>query len=197
VLIPRNHQLPAKASDHYRPSVQGQESVRIRVIEGDPTKAVDHDDNVILKEWTIPVDPDVPPVDNGLTITYEYNVDGILHIVVTNQRTGALMLRDDVSWGASKDKTQLIELAKRVRTTLDTGSVDGASSAPARPRFTDPEVEALTSQARTKIIPFVDEEEAARLEAICADLEGATGPGLAECKKALTGALRQYTYLLL
>ncbi|MCA1657196.1 MAG: Hsp70 family protein, partial [Actinobacteria bacterium] len=193
VLIPRNHQLPAKATDSYLPASEGQEEVLVRVIEGDPGKAVDHEENVVLKEWTIAVDPARSRADNAFTITYEYNVDGILHITVIDQLTGRQMLRDDVSFGLTKDRAQLVELAKRVRTTVDTGSV--GLPARAAPRSTDPEANRLTERARTKVIPFVDEEEASRLEAICADLEHATGEGLQKCKEALSGALRQYAYL--
>ncbi|MFC7612847.1 Hsp70 family protein [Actinokineospora soli] len=194
VLIPRNHQLPAKASDGYRPANPGQEKVQVRVIEGDPTKPVDHEDNVVLREWTIPVDPDRAPDDNAFTITYEYNVDGILHIDVTDKLTGAQMLRDDISWGVTRDRAKLVELAKRVSTTIENGAVDGAKPA-ARPGV-DPEVAALTARARTKVIPFVDDEEAGRLEAICADLERAEGSAVDECKDALTSALRKYSYLI-
>jgi molecular chaperone DnaK len=196
VLIPRNHQLPAKATDTYHPAVQGQKEVRIRVIEGDPEKGVDHDDNVILREWDISVDPDRGITENAFTITYEYNVDGILHIVVTDIRTGTVLLRDDVSWGVTKDRSKLVELAKRVSVTIDTGAVNGATPRQVASHAADPEVAALTTRARSKVIPFVDDDEAARIEAICSDLESATGAGADECKEALSSALRPYAYLL-
>ncbi|GLY47522.1 Hsp70 family protein [Lentzea sp. NBRC 102530] len=196
VLIPRNHQLPAKATDTYNPAVQGQKEVRIQVIEGDPDKGIDHEDNVILREWKIAVDPDLSIMENAFTITYEYNVDGILHIVVTEIRTGKVLLRDDVSWGVTKDRSKLVELAKRVSTTIDNGSVNGSGARHAAVRPADPEVAALTTKARSKVVPFVDDEEASRIEAICADLESATGAGVDECKEALSSALRPYAYLL-
>lgn len=195
VLIPRNHQLPAKETDGYVPAAEGQEVVQVKVIEGDPTKEVDHEDNVILKEWQIAVDPARSQQDNAFSITYEYNVDGILHITVTNQLTGTVMLRDDVSFGITKDKNQLVDLAKRVRTTIDTGSVLGGGAVATTVRTADAEAVTLIGRARTKVIPFVDDEEAARLEAICSDLEHATGAGLTECKEALGRALRPYAYL--
>lgn len=194
VLIPRNHPLPAKATDSYVPAVQGQDSVRVQVIEGDPAKPVADEDNVVLKEWTIGVDPTRSQQDTSFTITYEYNVDGILHILVTDELTGKQMLYDDVSFGVTKDKTQLVEVANRVRTAMETGSVNG-SSVPRPVAIADPEADALVKRARTKVIPFVDDGESTRLEGICADLEHASGPGLAECRDALADALRQYAYL--
>lgn len=194
VLIARNHPLPAKATDSYVPAVQGQDEVRVQVIEGDPNKPVADEDNVVLKEWTIGVDPTRSQQDASFTITYEYNVDGILHITVTDQLTGKQMLYDDVSFGVTKDKAQLVEVANRVRTTMQTGSVNG-SSAPRSVAIADPEADALVKRARTKVIPFVDDGEATRLESICSDLEHASDAGLAECRDALADALRQYAYL--
>jgi hypothetical protein len=169
--------------------------VRVQVIEGDPAKQVGDEDNVVLKEWTIEVDPSRSQQDASFTITYEYNVDGILHITVTDELTGRQMLYDDVSFGVTKDKTQLVEVANRVRTTMQTGSVNG-SSAPRPAAIADPEADALVKRARAKVIPFVDDGEATRLESICADLEHASGAGLVECRDTLAEALRQYAYLI-
>jgi molecular chaperone DnaK (HSP70) len=197
VLIPRNHQLPAKASDVYFPLNEGQESVRVEVLEGDPAKPVDHEDNVVLKEWTIAVDPTRTKQDAAFTITYEYDVDGILHITVLDKLTGAVMLKDDVSYGVSKDKTQLVEVAKRVHATIEAGSVNGrpGPGAPAR-QVVDPHSAALLQRARDKVIPFIDDEEAARIESLCADLEHATGDAVSDSRENLASTLRQYAYLL-
>ena len=194
-LIPRNHQLPAKATDSYLPAQAGQSEVRVEVIEGDPTKPVDHEDNVVLKEWVVPVDPSRSQQDAAFTITYEYNVEGILYITVVDQLTGRQMLHDDVSFGVTKDRTQLVEVARRVRTTMQTRTVDGSPARSVTVSVADPEAAALVTRARTKVVPFVDDTEAARLESICADLENASGAALAECRDALDATLRQYSYL--
>jgi molecular chaperone DnaK (HSP70) len=197
VLIPRNHQLPARETDNYRPVHQGQEAVRVQVIEGDPGKAVDDADNVVLKEWVIPVDPDRSPQDNAFDITYEYNVDGILHITIVEARTGREMLRDDVSFGVTKDKSRLAELAQRVRTIVAGGTLDGGSGVveqvPAR--IDDPEARSLLERTRGKVIPFVGDVEGAELEAMCAELERSTGDDLVRSKEKLANLLRQFAYL--
>jgi molecular chaperone DnaK len=195
VLIPRNHPLPAKAADTYLPAHTGQREVRVEVIEGDPTKPVDDEDNVVLKEWVLEVDATRSREDATFTISYEYNVEGILYITVTDLLTGRQMLHDDVSFGVMKDRSQLVEVAKRVRTTMAAGSVDGTPVQTITMTIADPEIDALVKRARGKVIPFVDDTEAARLESICADLVNASGAGLDECKEALSGALRQYAYL--
>jgi molecular chaperone DnaK len=196
VLIPRNHQLPAKETDSYVPSAQGQSQVRVQVIEGDPTKEVDDEDNVVLKEWSIPVDPNRSQSENALDITYEYSVDGILQITVVDRATGTQKLKDDVSYAVNKTGSQLVELANRVRGTLAGATFGAGTTGPATTKVVDPQVAALLDRARNKVIPFVGDDEAKRLTAICDDLEHADGAAVAECREALTSALRQYTYLL-
>ena len=49
----------------------------IKVIEGDPEHPVDHEDNVVLKEWDVDITPPRPVSEAGFTVTYSYDVDGI------------------------------------------------------------------------------------------------------------------------
>jgi molecular chaperone DnaK len=194
VLIPRNHQLPATAEDDYVPLYQGQEAVRVEVIEGDPTKPIDHEDNVILKEWTIAIDPTRPHDDSVYTMTYNYDVDGILHVVIVDRLTGNEVLHDDVSFGVTRDGSNLVQIATHLRDAIASGRIGGRRTPPVSGQA-DPETATLLRRARTKVIPFVDDDEAKRLAAICADLEHATGDAVAECRRALGDALRQYAYL--
>lgn len=198
VLIPRNRQLPAKESDSYIPAAQGQRAVRVRVIEGDPAKEVSDPDNVVLKEWSIDVDPELTQQENAFDISYEYNVDGILHITVTNTRTGRVMLRDDVSFGVTKDKTQLIDLANRVRATIGSGRAPAGLTVSA-PAISAPALDSATvrllERARNKVVPFVGEDEGRRLEELCVEVERAAGAASDECREALERKLRQYAYL--
>lgn len=198
-LIGRNHKLPAKAQGGYRPVHAGQKSVRVEVIEGDPTVPLDHPDNVILKEWEIDVEPERPHQESGFTITYEYDVDGILHVTVNDDITGEFMLRDDLSFGVSRDKGGLIDLARSVNETMagaplgDGPGSGGPEGRSARPP--DPATAAVLERVRTKIIPFVDEAEVQRLESMCRDLEHATGMDVDTCRSALEGEARKYAYL--
>lgn len=196
VLIDRNHNLPAKAEGSYRPAIEGQDSVRVRVIEGDPKVTIDHDDNVILKEWEVDVDPTRAHDQSGFTIVYEYDVDGILHVTVRDDLSGDVMLKDDLSFGVSRDKSSLVDLAKSVRETMS-GSPLG-SGAPLGVTATatlDPAAVAVLEQVRTKIVPFVDDAEATRLEAMCAELERASGNEAHGRRSALEAETRKYAYL--
>lgn len=198
VLIGRNHKLPARAHGSYRPLVQGQRSVNVEVIEGDPGVALDHGDNVILKEWDVAIDPDRPLDQSGFTITYEYDVDGILHVTVTDDLTGETMLRDDLSFGVSRDKAGLVDLARSVQETMSSGTLGGGAGASGPAATTvaaDPAAAAVLERVRTKILPFVDDDEVRRLEAMCADLEQATAADAEACRTALEAEARKYAYL--
>jgi molecular chaperone DnaK len=200
VLIGRNHQLPAKAEGGYRPVHAGQSSVLVRVIEGDPDVPIDHPDNVILKEWDVDVDAARPHEQSGFTIVYEYDVDGILHVTVTDDLTSEVMLKDDLSFGISRDKAGLVDLARSVRTTLDGAPVEGANGGPAvgaqaETRKLDPASVELIGRVRQKVVPFVEDEEGQRLDAMCKDLEGAEGANVEACRSALETEARKYAYL--
>lgn len=196
-LIGRNHNLPAKAQGGYRPANAKQKQVTVRVIEGDPAEPIDHPDNVVLKEWDVDLIEGRSQDDSAFTMTYEYDVDGILHVTVTDDQTGEVMLKDDLSFGISRDKGQLVELAKSVRETMDGGKLRPGEgvAAPVSTALDQLAVELLT-RVRSKIIPFVDDEEGQRLEAVCIDLENADGGAVDSCKHVLEAEARKYAYLL-
>jgi molecular chaperone DnaK (HSP70) len=199
VLIDRNHQLPAQAQGTYLPVRDGQETVLIRVIEGDPAAELEHPDNVILKEWEVNVDPLRTKQEAAFTIDYHYDVDGILHVTVTDLCTGAVMLKDDVSFGVSKDKPALVRLSQSVRDVMTTGQLGDAPAPPATAPTANgpvvPSAAALIERVRTKITPFLDDVEAARLEALCAAVEAAGLHDVAGRQEELDRAARAYSYL--
>lgn len=185
VLIPRNHQLPAKATDRYLPVVDGQDTVLVRVIEGDPDRSIDHPENIELQQWEIGVDPTVPRGDAAFDITYAYDVEGILHIDVTDAASGRVMLHEDVSY-VGPDKAELVAIAGRVRAATPPPAT--ASSTPL-----DPEAAGLVERVTSKIVPFVDDAERARLEALVRAVEN---DPTAASREALRTELRSYSYLL-
>jgi molecular chaperone DnaK (HSP70) len=191
VLIPRNHKLPAKATDTYFPIADYQDSVIFRVLEGDPEKPLDDDDNVVLKEWEIPIEPPRPVAETAFEVSFEYDVDGILHVSVTDVREQRILLQDDVSFSISKDKKTLVQMANRVSKTLEKNTL--GSSKPSRP--IDPDVQLILVRARTKVIPFVDDDEAEALRGLVSKLESASADEIGEAKQAVEVALGKYSYL--
>lgn len=114
-LIPRNHKLPARGRDAYVRQREGDLSVRVRVIEGDPDKPLDDEDNVFLQGWDVPLDP---TSDGTFDIVYEYDTDGILHVTVTDRQTGRTLLADNVSFTDTLEPPELDRLRRRVLAVL-------------------------------------------------------------------------------
>lgn len=198
VLIPRNHNLPAKAEGSYRPVHEGQSSVCVRVIEGDPSVPLSDPDNVILNEWDVEVDPERPLDQSSFTIHYEYDVDGILHVTVTDNLTGDSLLREDVAFGVNRDKSALVEIAKSVEAAMSDGHLGRGGASPvtlSQPVSLDSQSQAVIERVRKKILPFVDDEEGAVLEELSRALETAPAAEVQTRRAALEAAARKYAYL--
>ncbi|GIF73793.1 Hsp70 family protein [Asanoa siamensis] len=188
VLIRRNTKYPARATDSYVPAMDFQEKVNLQVIEGDPTKPIGHEDNVILKNWDVEMAGQRLKSDAAFTVTYEYDLDGILHVLVRDQRTGAVLSEQEVAVGAGEDRSQLPGMRR---------SVDSLMDGSGGQRKLSPEAQALVRKARDKVLPFVADDDRATLEKLIADLETATSaedePGR---RAALEAELRNHAYLL-
>lgn len=192
-LIPANHKLPARATGTYHPVNDFQDSVRVVVIEGDPSRPLGHEDNVVLKEWVLPIEEPGPAAEKAVEVTYEYDVDGILHVRVSDPQTGKKMLADEVSFGISRDKRELVQIAKRVDTSLDTGVLNEAEASVTSSR--DPATEALLQKARVKVLPFIDDTQADSLRALMSAVENASDEQLKPAREELESELRNYAYL--
>lgn len=188
-LIPRNHKLPARATDTFVPATDYQEQVNLQVIEGDPSKPLDDDDNVVLKSWELNLPDPQPLGEISLDITYTYDVDGILHVAAEDS-LGNVLLSDDVSYGQVVDKRDLPKMAARVARTLDAGRIEASDLRMAT--TLSAEDQKLVTDVKTKVIPFIDDAEAVALKAAVADAESGDDDSI----EALRTAIRKYSYLL-
>lgn len=199
VLIPRNTKLPASATEGFVPKLDNQESVLIRVIEGDPEEPIDHDDNVVLKEWSIALDPK-PSSEAGFQITYEYDVDGILHVRAVEDLSGKTLMDEELTFGAAASKQDLVEIRRRIDATRTVGS-NGHGTA--EPEQLQPTTRQLTEESRgavrkakEKIYPFVDDEVQATItEQVDALMDSAPDDEDA-ARHALEATIRAHAYLL-
>lgn len=190
-LIPRNHKLPARATHRYAPVFAEQTEVAIQVIEGEPDLPVDHPDNVILKEWTVPLPGAPGEPDRSFDIAFDYDVDGILHVTVNDGSTEELMLEDDVSYGITGDKTELVRIAKRAEKSVAEGAIPKATTS----TNLDTESAALLQRAHVKVIPFLEDEEADAIRAAADALSQADDSTRLLARQQLQTALAPYTYL--
>ena len=197
VLIPRNHRLPAKETKTYSPVHAGQETVVIDVIEGDPEKGVDHPDNIILKEWTVPLPGQPGDPDRSLEVTYEYDLDGILHVLVTDSATDVIMLEDVVSYGIANNKFELVRIAQQAnRVVADREMPDNeAPDKVSTSTTTDPESVLLLQRAKVKVIPFLDGDEASEIREAVRRLENAADSDRHEAMTQLETLLAPYIFL--
>lgn len=192
VLIPRNTKLPAAATDSYTPTFDDQEQVKLQIIEGDPEAPFVDEDNVILKDWEVPLDP-MPMADAGFNVTFEYDVDGILHVKAQYQKTGRVILDEELSFGAAGDKSQLVNMRKRID-GLSTSSGGSSEAAPAT--HLSAESKAAVLKAQTKIMPHVDAPIRAQFEDLIKALEAASAEDEDQARRMLEIAIREHSYLL-
>jgi molecular chaperone DnaK len=192
VLISRNTKYPARATDTYVPAADFQEEVSIQVIEGDPDKPITHEDNVILKDWTITLPEQRLKADAAFDITYEYDLDGILQVVIRDQRSGTVLMEDELAFGAAEDRTALPRMRRRVDGLMTEPSGSGHHGGPAL----SPRATAAVGRARTKVMPFVLDTDRQRLEKLVAQVESAGAAEEDERVDALERELRNHAYLL-
>lgn len=195
VLIPRNTKLPAMATDSFTPVRDDQDKVVVRIIEGDPDAPFTHEDNVILKAWEVELEP-LPKSEATFQVTFEYDVDGILHVKAEYQKTGKVILDEELSFGAAGNKSELVKMRKRIdNLSTDGGRSGGSLNAPSNSALS-PESRTAIQKAQDKIIPFVDDETQSQIEGLVAALEGASSDDEVTTRRALESALREHSYLL-
>nr|NLI49224.1 Hsp70 family protein [Propionibacterium sp.] len=195
VLIPRNTKLPAQATDGYVPTHAEQQQVRVQIIEGDPDQPFLHDDNVILKDWEIKLEPAEDKQDNAFTVTFQYDVDGILHVIAVNQKTGRVMLDEELTFGAAGTKQDLIAMRRRID-GLRTDAAAPAVATPASGRQLAPESVAAITRARDKILPYLDGATQATMQGLIDALVASDPDGEPDARRALEIAVREHSYLL-
>jgi molecular chaperone DnaK (HSP70) len=114
VLIGRNTKYPARTAQVYTPVRDFQEEIAVLVVEGNPDKPLDHEDNVLLADWLIPLPDKRPLADSAVEITYEYDVDGILHVIVRDVATGRVFVDEQLASGAGRGPAEVAELRRQL-----------------------------------------------------------------------------------
>ena len=194
VLIRRNTKLPARATDSYFPHNDFQETVDLRVIEGDPDKPLDDDENVVLRNWIVELPEPRPRVEAGFEVTYEYDVDGILHVEVVDQKTSTVMMDELLTFYEGEKVNRLRKMRGRVdRLMLTNGSV--ATNQPSGHTLSSESL-ALIVRARDKMLPFVSEGDEKTLSALIAALEESSSGEESTRRDALQREMRNHAYLL-
>ena len=111
-IIERNSPLPASKKEHYYTAELGQSQVRVEVYQGEMMKA---SQNLFLGELEVPV-----PVNNeaneGLTIRFTYDLNGILDVEVTIDSTqevfNHVILQESITLTEDEIKEKQAELTR-------------------------------------------------------------------------------------
>ena len=69
---------------------------------------------MVLTDWEIRLPEPRPIADAAIEITYEYDVDGILHVVVRDVRTGTEFVDERLTYGAGRDPADLDRMRAQV-----------------------------------------------------------------------------------
>ncbi len=85
VIIPRNSTIPIKRGELFTNAVSGQQSMLIRVLQGEREMAKD---NWELGKFDIPFQP-APKGQARVGVQFEIDANGILHVLARDTKTGA------------------------------------------------------------------------------------------------------------
>ena len=115
VLIERNTKYPAESTPKvYYPVADFQKEVRVQVVEGDPDKPLSHEDNVTLTEWLIALPEPRPRDEAALEVVYGYDLDGILHVRVTDVASGGVLIDERLGFASGVDEAELAAMRERI-----------------------------------------------------------------------------------
>jgi molecular chaperone DnaK len=194
VLIPRNTKLPASATEGFKPRFDDQEEVLIRVIEGDPDADFEHEDNVILKEWPVKIEPR-PLAQSGFLITFLYDVDGILNVKAVDDMSGSVMLDEQLTFGAGTSKAELAAIRRRIDTvsTVTGSHVDQPNDSSTGLSDASRDV---VRKATEKIRPFVDDDVQKEIDVRVQALRDAQPDEETAARENLERTIRDHSYLL-
>ncbi|GAA3749358.1 molecular chaperone DnaK (HSP70) [Spinactinospora alkalitolerans] len=102
-IIPRNASLPRIEHKHYTPNSENQRRINLEIWEGNPDDPVarepdaDNDGNVCLTELAIDLPRTAGSQDSGFTLTYEYDVSGILRVKAVADHGGTVLIDKEIN----------------------------------------------------------------------------------------------------
>ncbi|MEU3307444.1 Hsp70 family protein [Nocardiopsis sp. NPDC006832] len=102
-IIPRNATLPREQEKNYRPNDAGQKRITVEIWEGDPADPVmseegaDNKSNICLTKLPIDLPPFEDPEKATFTLTYTYDISGLLGVRAVMDRDGAVLVDREIN----------------------------------------------------------------------------------------------------
>ena len=194
-IIPRNQKLPARRSETYKPVTDYQETIEVVVMEAGTPEPLSHPENVVIWSGDVQLPEPRPIEEITLEFIYEYTVDGVVLVTLKDlERDIAILNQMPITFGVTKDRKALVNLAGRVNQTMETRNLAAAETA-GQGRVEDRAARELVDKARTKVIPFLDDTQAQTVQQLVEAIESAANGQLNGAKEALEAELRKYSYL--
>lgn len=109
-IIPRNTTLPASRTHTFSTVHDGQESIKLSILQGEAYYKVD---NLLLEEITFPVTAGAAGSQN-VNVTFTYDLNGILQVEITHENTGRTKLHTIVNQSIHYSDYDLQEAIKSI-----------------------------------------------------------------------------------
>ena len=188
VIIPRNSTIPIKAGEMFTNAVAGQQSVLIKVLQGERELAKD---NWPLGEFTLDFQK-APKGQARVGVQFEIDVNGILHVLARDTHSGAEKIVQVSSAVDVSDEA----VEKMLEDSLEHAFEDMSGRVFTEAKLKSDELLPAVRAALGKAGAALSEEEHAQIAAAVAEVEAALAAGEAHRLQRANTALDQATQRL-
>jgi len=188
VIIPRNSTIPIKAGEMFTNAVAGQQSMLIKVLQGERELAKD---NWPLGQFDLPFEP-APKGHARVGVQFEIDANGILHVLARDTKTGA---EKTVQVSSAIDVSdEAVE--KMLEESLEHAFEDMSDRVFTEARLKSDELLPAVRQALAKVGPQLTPEERVQISSAVAEVEAALVAGEPHRLKRANAALDEATQRL-
>jgi len=193
VIIPRNSTIPIKAGEMFTNAVAGQQSMLIKVLQGERELARD---NWPLGEFTLDFER-APKSQARVGVQFEIDANGILHVLARDTKTGV----EKVVQVSSAIDVSDEAVEKMLEESLEHAFEDMSDRVFTEAKLKSDELLPAVHTALQKVGSQLNAEEHASIDAAVAEVEAALSAGephrLKRANAALDGATQRLATLLI
>jgi len=188
VIIPRNSTIPTKAGEMFTNAVAGQQSMLIKVLQGEREIAKD---NWPLGEFTLDFER-APKGQARVGVQFEIDANGILHVLARDTKTGA----EKVVQVSSAIDVSDEAVEKMLEESLEHAFEDMSDRVFTEAKLKSDELLPAVRAALQKVGDQLAEEERSQIAAATAEVEAALAAGEPHRLKRANAALDEATQRL-
>lgn len=148
VIIPRNTPIPTTKSEVYTTIVDNQSAVEVEVYQGESPNVKN---NVLLGKFLLEDLPPAPAGEPKIIVTFDYDVDGIVHVSARDKKTG----REQKI--TIKDRKERMSEEEKARAQAAVASLEEEPELP-------PSAKAMVEKAREMALTLDDDQAEELLE---------------------------------